>query len=68
MTYVAEYFHAFSSLGKYILSKRWWGCIPNFGVTDKVETAGRRIAKLADVLNSIWQMQHDYEHRARTVS
>ncbi|ORY97402.1 calponin homology domain-containing protein [Syncephalastrum racemosum] len=45
MTYVAEYFHAFSSL-------------------DKVETAGRRVAKFADVLNSIWQMQNDYEERA----
>ncbi|KAI8374666.1 calponin homology domain-containing protein [Radiomyces spectabilis] len=44
MTYVAEYFHAFSAL-------------------DKVETAGRRVAKFAEVMASIWQMQHDYEER-----
>ncbi|KAI7863377.1 calponin homology domain-containing protein [Spinellus fusiger] len=44
MTYVAEYFHAFSAL-------------------DKVETAGRRIAKFAEVMSSLWQMQHAYEQR-----
>ncbi|OZJ03938.1 hypothetical protein BZG36_02934 [Bifiguratus adelaidae] len=44
MTYVAEYFHAFSAL-------------------DKVETAGRRVAKFAEVMASIWEMQHDYERR-----
>ncbi|ORZ22264.1 calponin homology domain-containing protein [Absidia repens] len=44
MTYVAEYFHAFSAL-------------------DKVETAGRRVAKFAEVIASVWQMQHDYERR-----
>ncbi|RUS25260.1 hypothetical protein BC938DRAFT_472411 [Jimgerdemannia flammicorona] len=44
MTYVAEYFHAFSAL-------------------DKVETAGRRVAKFAEVMNSVWEMQHDYERR-----
>ncbi|CAO3592885.1 unnamed protein product [Absidia cylindrospora] len=44
MTYVAEYFHAFSAL-------------------DKVETAGRRVAKFAEVIVSVWQMRHDYERR-----
>ncbi|KAI9278563.1 calponin homology domain-containing protein [Phascolomyces articulosus] len=44
MTYVAQYFHAFSS-------------------QDKDETAGRRVAKFADVLNSIWKMRHNYEER-----
>ncbi|SAM05114.1 hypothetical protein [Absidia glauca] len=44
MTYVAEYFHAFSAL-------------------DKVETAGRRVAKFAEVMASVWQMRHDYEQR-----
>ncbi|KAI8328265.1 calponin homology domain-containing protein [Chlamydoabsidia padenii] len=44
MTYVAEYFHAFSAL-------------------DKVETAGRRVAKFAEVMASVWQMQYDYEQR-----
>ncbi|CAO3635664.1 unnamed protein product [Cunninghamella blakesleeana] len=44
MTYVAEYFHAFSAF-------------------DQVETAGRRVAKFAEVMASVWQMKHDYEQR-----
>ncbi|KAG1151928.1 hypothetical protein G6F37_005001 [Rhizopus arrhizus] len=44
MTYVAEYFHAFSAL-------------------DEFETAGRRVAKFADVLVSVWEMKHYYEER-----
>ncbi|CAG8603446.1 9780_t:CDS:10, partial [Paraglomus occultum] len=46
MTYVAQYFHAFSEL-------------------DKVETAGRRVAKFAEVMHSAWDMEHDYERRVR---
>ncbi|KAI7903198.1 calponin homology domain-containing protein [Cokeromyces recurvatus] len=44
MTYVAEYFHAFSA-------------------HDEFETAGRRVAKFADVLASVWEMEHQYEQR-----
>ena len=44
MTYVAEYFHAFSA-------------------RDEFETAGRRVAKFADVLASVWEMEHQYELR-----
>ncbi|KAJ2018591.1 alpha-actinin [Coemansia sp. S85] len=44
MTYVAQYFHAFSSLSK-------------------AETAGRRLGKFADVMQSVFDMQHDYEAR-----
>ncbi|KAJ2393816.1 alpha-actinin, partial [Coemansia sp. RSA 2603] len=44
MTYVAQYFHAFSSLSK-------------------AETAGRRLGKFADVMQSVYDMQHDYEAR-----
>ncbi len=46
MTYVAQYFHAFSALGKF-------------------DVAGRRIGALGGVLSSAWEMQHDYEKRAR---
>ncbi|ORX54534.1 hypothetical protein DM01DRAFT_1335671 [Hesseltinella vesiculosa] len=48
MTYVAEYFHAFSAL-------------------DKVETAGRRVQKFAEVVQSVWQMRNDYERRVRAL-
>ncbi|KAJ2160780.1 alpha-actinin [Coemansia sp. RSA 552] len=44
MTYVAQYFHAFSSLSK-------------------AETAGRRLGKFADVMHSVFDMEHDYEAR-----
>lgn len=44
MTYVAQYFHAFSA-------------------SDKVETAGRRVAKFAELIQSTWEMQHAYETR-----
>ncbi|KAJ2849218.1 alpha-actinin [Coemansia brasiliensis] len=44
MTYVAQYFHAFSSLSK-------------------AETAGRRLGKFADVMQSVFDMQHDYDAR-----
>ncbi|KAG9295436.1 hypothetical protein G9A89_013465 [Geosiphon pyriformis] len=46
MTYVAQYFHAFSAL-------------------DKVEIAGRRVAKFAEVMQSVWDMEHDYERRVK---
>ncbi|CAG8518171.1 11207_t:CDS:10 [Ambispora leptoticha] len=46
MTYVAQYFHAFSEL-------------------DKVETAGRRVAKFAEVMQSVWDMKHDYERQVK---
>ncbi|KAJ1794600.1 alpha-actinin [Coemansia sp. RSA 2399] len=44
MTYVAQYFHAFSSLSR-------------------AETAGRRLGKFTDVMQSVFDMQHDYEAR-----
>lgn len=48
MTYIAQYFHAFSHL-------------------DKVETAGRRVEKFAETVQSAWTMQHDYEIRMRSL-
>ncbi|KAJ3046582.1 hypothetical protein HK097_000722 [Rhizophlyctis rosea] len=46
MTYVAQYFHAFSS-------------------QDKVGTAGRRVHQFGIVSQQAWEMQNDYERRAR---
>lgn len=46
MTYVAQYFHAFSSM-------------------EQAEVVSRRVAKFADVMQSAWMMQNDYEQRAR---
>ncbi|PWN52989.1 hypothetical protein IE53DRAFT_384549 [Violaceomyces palustris] len=46
MTYVAQYFHAFSSM-------------------EQAEVVSRRVATFADVMQSAWVMQLDYERRAR---
>jgi hypothetical protein len=35
---------------------------------DEFETAGRRVAKFADVLASVWDMEHQYEVRVCAVS
>ncbi|KAE8222967.1 hypothetical protein CF319_g3917 [Tilletia indica] len=48
MTYVAQYFHAFSSM-------------------EQAEVVSRRVATFADVMQSAWLMQHDYERRARVL-
>ncbi|CAG8552262.1 1003_t:CDS:2, partial [Scutellospora calospora] len=36
-----------------------------FSHLDKIETAGRRVAKFAEVMQSVWDMEHDYERRVR---
>ncbi|KAN0064329.1 alpha-actinin [Thecaphora frezii] len=48
MTYVAQYFHAFSSM-------------------EQAEVVSRRVATFADVMQSAWVMQQDYERRARAL-
>ncbi|KAJ3024208.1 hypothetical protein HKX48_004481 [Thoreauomyces humboldtii] len=48
MTYVAQYFHAFSA-------------------QDKMGTAGRRVGQLGAIIQQAWEMQNDYEERARVL-
>ncbi|KAI8814853.1 calponin homology domain-containing protein [Cladochytrium replicatum] len=48
MTYVAQYFHAFSAL-------------------DKVGTAGRRVGQFGQVMQQVWEMEHDYERRVQAM-
>lgn len=48
MTYVAQYFHAFSALGKF-------------------DVAGRRVGTLGQILQGTWDMQNDYEKRAKNL-
>lgn len=48
MTYVAQYFHAFSSM-------------------EQAEVVSRRVATFADVMQSAWVMQQDYERRAQAL-
>jgi hypothetical protein len=39
-----------------------------FFFVDGLETAGRRVANFADVLESVWDMTHQYEERVQDVS
>ncbi|KAF5389247.1 hypothetical protein D9757_003426 [Collybiopsis confluens] len=46
MTYIASFFHAFSSM-------------------DQAETVSRRVEKFAELMQSVWVSQNDYERRVR---
>lgn len=37
-------------------------------MTDRVETAGRRVERFAEVSLSVWEMRHSYEDRMKVVS
>lgn len=69
MTYVASYFHAFSSQGVHFFF-RWQGNAGNLILrihADQAETVSRRIDKFADLMRSIWVSRNDYERRVRAV-
>ena len=65
MTYIASYFHAFSTMGQLMLAQRphysWIVCI------DQAETVSRRVEKFAELMQSVWASKNDYERRARNV-
>ena len=61
MTYVAQYFHAFSHLGSNVI-------LQSLQITDRVETAGRRVERFAEVSLSVWEMRHSYEDRMKAVT
>lgn len=70
MTYVASYFHAFSSQGAHFYLSRWQGSVGHLIVrihVDQAETVSRRIDKFADLMRSIWVSRNDYERRVRAV-
>lgn len=39
-----------------------------FSHLDRIETAGRRVEKFVEVMQSAWEMQHNYEKRMTEVS
>lgn len=65
MTYVAGYFHAFSSMGKSFRDN----CSSDEPTSDipseQTETVSRRIEKFAELMQSVWTSQNDYERRVR---
>jgi hypothetical protein len=69
MTYVASYFHAFSSQGAHLFRGAQGGA-GNLIIrihADQAETVSRRIDKFADLMRSIWVSRNDYERRVRAV-
>ena len=70
MTYVASFFHAFSSMGmlhdffnvRYVLIL----CIFLI-ISDQAETVSRRVEKFAELMQSVWLSKNDYERRVRAV-
>ncbi|KAF8516840.1 actin cross-linking [Hysterangium stoloniferum] len=53
MTYVASFFHAFSS--------------QVIDALDQAETVSRRVVKFAELMQSVWTSQNDYEQRAQAL-
>lgn len=58
MTYVAEFFHKFSSEGE-LMQRR----ISQLTTADKAETGARRVEKFAEVMQSIMVTRNDFEKR-----
>jgi hypothetical protein len=65
MTYVASYFHAFSTMSEFFCPENR-GCYL-LKITDQAETVARRVIKFAELMQSVWLSRNDYERRARLV-
>jgi hypothetical protein len=65
MTYIASFFHAFSSMGNYTCFL-WCIHFPNL-LVDQAETVSRRVEKFAELMQSVWVSRNDYERRTRLV-
>jgi hypothetical protein len=65
MTYIASYFHAFSSMGTPVSIIT----VPSSVVLlpDQAETVSRRIEKFAELMQSVWLSRNDYERRVKLV-
>lgn len=61
MTYIASYFHAFSSMGRLLTLVTANFCLLFF--LDQTETDARRVEKFADLIYTIWLSRNDYEKR-----
>lgn len=62
MTYVAGFFHAFSSMGRSIEPIDWLSVEPS---PEQTETVSRRVEKFAELMQSVWMSRNDYERRVR---
>ena len=67
MTYIAGYFHAFSTMGEtnecYTRTILTLSLLP----IDQATTVSRRVDKFAELMQSVWLIKNDYERRVRLV-
>lgn len=73
MTYIACFFHAFSSMGRPALNMmnladHRFVLVLIFIYVDQAETVSRRVEKFAELMQSVWMSKNDYERRIRAVS
>lgn len=67
MTYVAQYFHAFSVMGKSRRSGTAEESMADEGTADRADVLARRVTMFADTLETIWTSRSDYERRVTEV-
>jgi hypothetical protein len=67
MTYIASYFHAFSSMGGSPYFPLYVFFNSKFWLADQAETVSRRVEKFADLMQSVWVSRNDYERRVKVV-
>lgn len=65
MTYIASYFHAFSTMGK--TNGYYTQTILIFLLLDQATTVSRRVDKFAELMQSVWLIRNDYERRVGLV-
>lgn len=72
MTYVAQFFHAFSSRGQtispHILLRCWRELTSPFDLVAQAETEARVISKFVEEMSELMLAVHDYERRVSEVS
>ena len=67
MTYIAGYFHAFSTMGETNKGYVRTILILFFLPIDQATTVSRRVDKFAELMQSVWLIKNDYERRVRLV-
>ena len=68
MTYIASYFHAFSTMGETneYYAQTTLTCFVSLPI-DQATTVSRRVDKFAELMQSVWLIKNDYERRVRLV-
>ena len=67
MTYVAQYFHAFSVMGEPAFIGPANEKINAKRTIDRADVLARRVTMFADTIETIWTSRNDYERRASLV-